>query len=236
MAGEQKLARHLAVGDIHGCFNALRTLVDFIGINSNDTLITLGDYVNRGPDTKAVLEWLIRQHAGGQLIALRGNHEIMMLNARENADAYKIWLDVGGRQTLESYAPFEGGNGRISDIPDEHWDFLENNLRASCETDRHFFVHANAYPNMAIDDQPDFMLYWEPFQFPAIHESGKIMVCGHTSQRSGLPLNHGHAVCIDTWACGRGWLTCLDVDSGMIWQANEACETRRMFLDDLKEG
>lgn len=235
MVGGQKLARHLAIGDIHGCFNALLTLVDFVGINSNDTLITLGDYVNRGPNTKAVLEWLIRQHSSGRLVPLRGNHEIMMLNAREDADAHRIWLDVGGRQTLESYAPFAGDKGQISDVPDEHWDFLENHLRASYETDRHFFVHANAHPDMAIGDQPDFMLYWEPFQFPAIHESGKVMVCGHTSQRSGLPLNHGHAVCIDTWACGRGWLTCLDVDSGMIWQANEARETRRMFLEDLED-
>ncbi len=87
---------------------------------------------------------------------------------------------------------------------------------------------------MPIDDQPDSMLYWKPFQFPAAHESGKTMICGHSSQKSGLPLNHGHAVCIDTWACGRGWLTCLHVESGMLWQANEAGETRRVFLEDLE--
>lgn len=62
------------------------------------------------------------------------------------------------------------------------------------------------------------------------------MVCGHSSQKSGLPLNHGHAICIDTWACGQGWLTCLDVESGKVWQANEARETRHFSLDDLNGG
>ena len=227
------MGRHLAIGDIHGCFKSLRTLVDFVGVNPDDTIITLGDYVNRGPNTNAVLDWLIQKHATGQLVALRGNHEIMMLNAREDDESYKIWLDVGGRSTLASYSPFDVDGGSITDIPDHHWHFLENNLLSSYEIDRYFFVHANAHPNMPIDEQPDFMLYWEPFNSPAAHESGKTMVCWHSSQRSGLPLNHSHAVCIDTWACGRGWLTCLHVESGMMWQANEAGETRRMFLEDL---
>lgn len=227
------MSRHLAIGDIHGCFHALRTLVDFVEVNADDTLITLGDYVNRGPNTNAVLDWLIQRQASGQLVALRGNHEIMMLSAREDDAAYRTWLDVGGRATLASYAPFDGDDGRLTDIPGHHWQFLEHALLPSYEIDQHFFVHANAYPGMPIDDQPDYMLYWEPFHFPAPHESGKIMVCGHSSQKAGLPLNHGHAVCIDTWACGRGWLTCLCVESGLIWHANEAGETRRMFLDDL---
>lgn len=226
--------RHLAIGDIHGCFDSLRTLVDFVGVNADDTLVTLGDYVNRGPNTNAVIDWLISQHATGRLVALRGNHEIMMLNARDNAGSFETWLAVGGRQTLASYAPFDGDAGKITDIPDHHWHFLEHRLVASYEIETHFFVHANAYPSLPLEDQPDVMLYWEPFHFPARHQSGKTMICGHSSQKSGLPLNHGHAVCIDTWACGGGWLTCLEVQSGTIWQANEAGETRQMRLDELE--
>lgn len=229
------MPRTLAIGDIHGCFKALQTLMEAVPLRPDDRLITLGDYVNRGPNTHAVLDWLIARQESGQLIALRGNHEIMMLMALDCENAHQVWLDVGGTATLASYAPFEGQPGKIEDIPDRHWQFLKHKLRASFETDHHFYVHANAYPNLPIDDQPDFMLYWEPFHFPAPHESGKTMVCGHSSQKSGLPLNHGHAVCIDTWACGRGWLTCLDVDSGLCWQANQAGETRRMFLDDLED-
>ena len=72
---------------------------------------------------------------------------------------------------------------------------------------------------------------WESFNDPPPHESGKVMVCGHTSQKSGVPRNIGHAVCIDTWACGRGWLTCLDVGSGRYWQANQRGETRASWLE-----
>jgi serine/threonine protein phosphatase 1 len=75
------------------------------------------------------------------------------------------------------------------------------------------------------------MLYWESFDDPPPHESGKVMVCGHTSQKSGKPRNLGHAVCIDTWACGEGWLTCLDAESGRYWQANQRGETRRGWLE-----
>lgn len=226
------MKRHLAIGDIHGCFNALRTLAEFVELRPDDTSITLGDYVNRGPDTCAVLDWLIDKHTCGQLIPLRGNHEIMMLDAQKNARSFEIWIDVGGDATLNSYSS-ESATGLITDIPKHHWSFLKNDLRATFQTDRHFFVHANAYADIPINDQPESMLYWEQFNQPPRHESGKIMVCGHTSQRSGLPITNGNAICIDTWACGGGWLTCLHVESGMIWQANEAGETRHMHLDDL---
>jgi len=68
---------------------------------------------------------------------------------------------------------------------------------------------------------------------PAPHCSGKIMVCGHTSQKSGVPLNLGHAICIDTWAYGKGWLTCLDVISGRVWQANQAGQQREAWIDEF---
>ncbi len=226
------MTRHLAIGDIHGCFNALRTLTEFVDPAPEDILITLGDYVDRGPNSCAVLDWLIHHHNSKRLIALRGNHEIMMLDARDNKEAYRQWLNVGGSATLKSYSPFDD-EGKLTDIPGHHWQFLENNLVATFETENHFFVHANLYPDLPINDQPDFMLYWEQFNNPSPHESGKIMICGHTSQKSGLPARNNNAICIDTWAYGSGWLTCLDIESGMLWQANESGNTRRMFLDEL---
>jgi serine/threonine protein phosphatase 1 len=76
------------------------------------------------------------------------------------------------------------------------------------------------------------MLYWESFDNPPPHASGKIMICGHTSQKSGRPRGLGHAVCIDTWAYGQGWLTCLDVGSGKYWQADQQGETRWDWLQE----
>ncbi len=228
------MTRHLAIGDIHGCFDTLRTLTKSVGIQADDTLITLGDYVDRGPNSCAVLDWLIRFDQSYTLVPIHGNHDIMMLDARDGADAFRRWIDCGGDAALRSYSPFEGDRGSLADVPEEHWRFLEERLVASYEIDGHFFVHANADPDLPIDEQPDYMLYWEPFNNPARHETGKVMVCGHSSQKSGLPLTNGNAICIDTWACGRGWLTCLHVESGMLWQANEAGDTRTMYLDELE--
>jgi len=120
-------------------------------------------------------------------------------------------------------------------VSDAHWRFIEEETRGWFEIPSHFFVHANAYPDCALEEQPDFMLYWEGFDDPLPHSSGKVMVCGHTSQKSGMPRNIGHAVCIDTWACGKGWLTCLDVGSGKYWQANEHGEIRCSLLEEAAE-
>ncbi len=227
------MPRHLAIGDIHGCFDALRLLGDSVGFRSDDVIVTLGDYCNRGPNTCAVLDWLIHMDGSHNLIPLRGNHDIMMVNARDSESEHRKWIEVGGKATLRSYAPFDGDPGSITDIPEHHWQFLTNRLLPYFESDSHFFVHANAYPEIPLNEQPVFMLYWEQFNDPSRHESGKTMVCGHTSQKSGIPASNGHAVCIDTWACGNGWLSCLHAESGMIWQANERGETRQMWLDDL---
>jgi serine/threonine protein phosphatase 1 len=179
------------------------------------------------------MNWLLYISRTHTLIPLRGNHDIMMVNARDGDDDYRKWIEVGGDATLRSYSPFDGEAGTLKDVPEAHWQFLTEQLLPYYETDSHFFVHANAYPDLSLAEQPDFMLYWEQFNDPPIHRSGKTMICGHTSQKSGLPISNGHAVCIDTWACGQGWLSCLDVQSGMIWQARESGETRKLWLDEL---
>ena len=218
--------RTLAIGDIHGCFTALRTLAAFVPIGDDDRVVTLGDHVDRGPDSAAVIDWLIDRGRQGGLVALRGNHEVMMLQARGRAEALRAWLRAGGDATLASY-PVE----TLADLPEAHRRFIEE-TRPWFETDTHFFVHANAYPGLPLADQSDLMLYWEKFSETAPpHESGKVMVCGHTPRRDGHPLSVGHAICIDTWAYKGGWLTCLDVATGHYWQANQQGETREGWLD-----
>ncbi len=187
--------------------------------------------MNRGPNTHAVLDWLIHRNEVGPLVPLRGNHELMMLNARESSAAFKYWMAVGGDKTLASYSHF-ADEGGLADIPDSHWDYLENQLRDYYETDRHLFVHGNLYPDLPLEEQPEYVLFWERVdEWTSPHQSGKTMICGHTSQKTGEILNLGHAVCIDTAACKGGWLTCLDVETGDFWQANESGETRAGFLD-----
>ncbi len=214
--------RTLAVGDIHGSFRALETLAAFVPFRPEDQLVTLGDYVDRGPQSREVLDWLIAYP--GRLVALRGNHEIMMMEARGGGAELRGWLRCGGMQALESYPSPEGPS--LSAVPPAHWDFLENRTVPFLEIDSHFFVHANADEDLPLDEQPDEMLFWEHLDNPRPHCSGKIMVCGHTQQRSGQPKEFRHAVCIDTSAYAQGWLTCLDVGTGRYWQANQRGETR----------
>lgn len=222
--------RLLAIGDIHGCFTALKTLEECVPLAPAERIVTIGDYVDRGPDSRAVIDWLIARKAGGKLVALRGNHELMMCAARESQRHYDEWLSCGGAAALASYSRF-GRKGRLDDVPEAHWRFMERDCRPYFETNTHFFVHANAYPRIPLDEQPDYMLYWESFNDPPPHESGRIMVCGHTPQRNGRPRSIGHAVCIDTRAHAGGWLTCLDVQAGEYWQANQRGETRAGFLE-----
>ena len=114
------MARHLAIGDIHGCITALQSLKDFVGFRSDDVIVTLGDYVDRGPDSRAVVDFLIELGETHNHVALRGNHEIMMLDSREVNSWYESWVGYGGAETLLSYASPEGGTGSFADIPAAH--------------------------------------------------------------------------------------------------------------------
>jgi serine/threonine protein phosphatase 1 len=225
--------RYLAIGDIHGYADVLRQLLEFVQPQPEDRIITLGDYVDRGPDSHGVLDQLIALHATGQLVALRGNHDVMMLKASQGGDDLQGWIYCGGRETLVSYGD-TFAQGFLGEVPDAHWKFLEEDCVDWYEIDTHFFVHAQVDPDAPLDDQPLYLLHWEPLFEARPHCSGKIMVCGHTKQRSGLPRNWGCAVCIDTWVYGEGWLTCLDVKSGKWWQANRRGEQREGWLDEAE--
>lgn len=225
--------RLLAIGDIHGCLTALDTLLEVVAPKPEDLLITLGDYVDRGPNVSGVIDRLIHLHQSGRLIPLRGNHEEMMLEARLGYHE-KIWQFHGGINTLQSYGIDSSDPVDYAKIPEEHWNFIETTCRDYHEGDHHFFVHANSYPEVPLDQQPVMMLLWEKL-LPVereIHCSGKIMVCGHTFLGQSVPLNLGTAICIDTGVYDKsGWLTCLDVATGEYWQANQAGQSRRRQLE-----
>lgn len=222
--------RHLVFGDIHGCLKQFEALVASIAPGSNDRLILLGDLVDRGPDSAGVLSNVIRLARTAPLTVILGNHEEMMLAARVSHDKYADWLKNGGDATLRSYA---GVRATLRDVLPEHWQFLETRLADYVETETHIFVHANAYPDMPMAEQPSYMLRWERCDNISAHQSGKVIVCGHTPQDSGKPMNLGYAICIDTAACNGGLLTCLEADSGKIWQADAHGGVRRAHISDF---
>lgn len=208
-------ARTIAIGDIHGCSKALRSVIEAIQPASNDTLVMLGDYVDRGPDSRGVLELVLELESRCRLVPLLGNHELMLLDAVQNPNVLGPWLECGGQATVGSY------DGRLGNIPPEHLEFIRR-CKRYYEVATHFFVHANYAADVPLDEQPDYLLFWEHLHFhvPAPHENGKIAIVGHTSQKSGEVLDLEHVVCIDTFCHGGGWLTAMDIDSGQIWQAD----------------
>jgi serine/threonine protein phosphatase 1 len=224
------MPRTIAIGDIHGYLGALTALVEFAGVRADDRLVTLGDYVDRGPDSAGVLDWLIEWFEAGQLVPLLGNHDQMMQWARETGTF--MWEECGGTATLDSYRRRTAGDG-LDCVPDAHWRFLDDSCKRSYETQSHIFTHASPDADVPIHEQTDGTLLWQSWNDPARHMSGKLMVCGHTAQRSGWPLANGNAICIDTRVYDSGWLTALDVDSGEFWQARENGETRRGWLDEV---
>jgi serine/threonine protein phosphatase 1 len=224
--------RTLAIGDIHGCLRQFDALLEGIAPSPDDRIVLLGDYIDRGPDSSGVVKRLLSLAQTHSVTALMGNHEQMMLEARGSHDKYADWLLNGGDATLRSYG---GVRGTLRDIPAEHWHFIEKNLRDYFETETHLFVHANAYPDMSMDEQPDYMLRWERCDNIIAHESGKIIVCGHTPQVSGHPMNRGYAICLDTNAFDGGPLTCLDVESGRLWMADVDGRVRRAHISDFAD-
>jgi serine/threonine protein phosphatase 1 len=217
--------RTIAIGDVHGCSAALDALLDAIRPRPEDTIVTLGDYINRGPDSRGVLDRLIRLSPQCHLIPLLGNHDQMLLDVRSGKYTIYWLLDIGGTTTLDSYGP-----GRELDlIPDDHFGFLEGCLDYH-ETESHIFVHANYFPDILMSEQHVGMLRWESLRdmTPGPHESGKGVILGHTSQKGGEILDLGHLKCIDTYCYGGGWLTALDVRTGEVWQADRRGSIRRV--------
>jgi len=221
--------RTLAVGDIHGCRNSLAALLRKVQPAATDQIIFLGDYIDRGPDSRGVIETLLKLKSSCRSVFLRGNHEEMMLDVRAGRLKSDIWLSCGGFETLTSYKA-ELRADWASAIPDSHWSFIEQTIRGF-ETSKEIFVHGCLYPDFDLDEQPDDVLLWETFGRIRPHKSGKRVICGHSSQPPGLIADAGYAVCIDSGAAYDGWLTCLDVGSNQYWQATEKGETRAGKLD-----
>ncbi|MGJ8657168.1 MAG: metallophosphoesterase family protein [Akkermansiaceae bacterium] len=217
--------RTLAIGDIHGCLDALKTLEEFVGFSENDTIITLGDYIDRGPDSKGVIDWLISGREKYNLITLAGNHELMMEDSKHSAAAHYFWSINGGESTLMSF------DCCVEDVPTNYWQFIKS-CELFYETDSHIFVHAGLEPSLAPEDQNPDTLCWLRFGNLKPHDSNKTIICGHTPQKSHIPGILPHAICIDTHAFNpRGYLTCLDVETGDYWQASNQGIKRKKTLE-----
>jgi serine/threonine protein phosphatase 1 len=210
--------RLIAIGDIHGYSAALAAILRAVEPQAEDTVVALGDYCDRGPDTRGVLDLLIDLPAQCRLVPILGNHDEMLLEILAGAGGLLgDWLTFGGSDTLASY-----GCNSPEQIPGEHIAFLRD-CAAHYESDGHLFVHASYRAHLPLERQPGDVLRWESLNYrhPGPHVSGKQAITGHTAQRNGEILDLGYLKCIDTCVYGGGWLTALDVHAERTWQADQ---------------
>ena len=206
------------IGDVHGCATALRSVVEALAPSRGDKVILLGDIIDRGPDSRAVVELLLDLATDAEVTCIRGNHEEMLLNCLDGSFPYDRWIEFGGGATLDSYQLL----GNPQSMPESHIDFLRSTVDF-VETESHFFLHANYDPKVPIALQDPSVSRWRTLheQIPLPHVSGKIALLGHTPNRSGSILDLGYLKNIDTYCYGGGWLTALELTTGQCWQANQ---------------
>jgi len=194
------MRRIYAVGDIHGSLGKLQNLVARCEEDTGGrpmTFVFLGDYIDRGPQSRGVVEYLIelQSRMSGHMIPLMGNHEALALAAIDSSLDEGGWLLEGGDMTLASYHA-----GSAHELPGKHVAWLRS-LRLTYDDGRRLFVHAGVNPEKPLDAQDDPDLLWirEPFLSDA-RDYGRLIVHGHTPTPTGRPDLRANRLNIDTGA------------------------------------
>lgn len=196
-----------AIGDVHGCLAKLQNLVEQCeryARAGRSRFIFLGDYIDRGPDSRGVIDFLInfQSRSSDEIICLTGNHEDMLLTAVNDPHWNNCWLQNGGAQTLNS---FRASNA--TDLPGKYLSWLRS-LPKFFDDGQRFFVHAGIHPDRALDHQDghDLINMRKPF-LSSEKDFGRLVVHGHTPTSTRLPDIRPNRLNIDTGAVFGGPLT-----------------------------
>lgn len=231
--------RIYAVGDLHGRGDLFAELKRFVTADQQEVrparplTVFLGDLIDRGPDSAAIVQSLVSGDFPQPFLVLKGNHEQMMLDSLESDTSLEAWLRNGGVSTLQSYgvataelADFaEVRTAMLAAVPQAHFDFIRN-LPTAAKSGDYFFCHAGVRPGVPLDQQQERDLLWIRKPFLQSHKDfGLRVVHGHSpaAEPEILP----NRINIDTGAYASGQLTCLVLDgtslkvekimSGQIW-------------------
>jgi len=205
------MGKCFVVGDIHGRLDKLENLMAVIHPDrGKDTLIFLGDYIDRGPDSRGVVDFVLDlQKTYPRMACLVGNHEEMLLDYIRDQGNRELYFLNGGRATLKSYGLDPDEPVRENDFPQAHMRFFRS-LLPYYETVDHVFVHAGLRPGVPLEKQDRADLLWirGDFIFGSFTFE-KTVVFGHTPFRQ--PFEDSRRIGIDTGAVFGGPLTCLEL-------------------------
>lgn len=217
-----------AIGDIHGRLDLLERAIAAIArdVEANGPAaltVTLGDYVDRGPDSRGVLDRLIANPFPTPYVPLKGNHESLFEVFLADPATGPYWRQQGGLETLQSYGVRPLGLGGISFakakeqllgvLPPAHLEFMRT-LKISHTRGDYFFCHAGVRPGVPLDRQSEEDLLWIRDEFlESATNFGKIVVHGHTPMEK--PEVRPNRISIDTGAFATGRLTCVALEGGL---------------------
>jgi serine/threonine protein phosphatase 1 len=220
-----------AVGDIHGRADLLARVLQKIDADiasatpHRPVQIFLGDYIDRGPSSRAVVDLLIERSKDGETVMLKGNHESMLLQTMDNPQLVANWLRIGGLPTLKSYGVSLSGEpdrkkceevmaAFASAMPPTHHHFFAD-LKPAFSCGDFFFTHAGAKPGIDLKHQSEEDLMWIRDEFlESAYDFKKFIVHGHTPVQQ--PDFRPNRINIDTGAYATNNLTLLKIEGGRM--------------------
>lgn len=217
--------RVFVIGDQHGCLEEAQRLLEYLenveGLKDEDLVIFLGDYIDRGPDTKGVVELMLDfKTRFPKTRFLKGNHEDMMLDFLGFGGTLgQAFLYNGGIETIQSYgmSVFSSPSEMVEALPAHHFRFFSE-LESIIQVDDFICVHAGLNPLRGLSSQNDSDVFWIRDEFlSSVHNFKKTVIFGHTPHQevfAHLPYKIG----IDTGLVFGNKLTCIELNSGAVFQ------------------
>ena len=199
-----------AVGDVHGCLDQLERLLDRVQPDlERDVLLFVGDYIDRGPESRGVVDYVLRlqqKYPREHIICLKGNHEAMLLEFLQGVKRERFLFN-GGLHTVRDYWGDNWDSLKELLLPPDHEEFYRE-LRLYYETPEFIFVHGGLKPGVPLEEQQEDDLLWIRGEFITSPEDfGRLVIFGHTPFKQ--PLQMPNKIGIDTGAVYGNYLTCL---------------------------
>lgn len=219
------MPRTFAIGDIHGCANTTKKLLqEELKITKEDDIYFLGDYIDRGESSKEVIDFILKLKSENYKInTLRGNHEQLFIDSDKSYDDFQNWIMNGGVATLESF-----GISNFADLEDEYKTFFYE-TKFYFETDGFIFVHAGLNFDVHHLFHDTFSMLWiRDMKVDKTRIKNKIIIHGHTPtqlervkknlssvhEKGSLNIDTG---CVMTQYFGYGYLSALEVETMKLY-------------------